>query len=132
MPHDLVSRFYEELWNLRALHLASEILDHNVTFKSSTGTHHKGIDEVCEYINRIHTAFDGYTCQIQRCIANDSEASALVEFQGRHVGEILNHPPTGKTISWIGAAFFTFHQNKIQDIWVLSDLQDLHKQLSSS
>ena len=131
MEHLLVSRFYEELWNKQQYAVASEILHPGVTFRTSIGSKHHGIDQVCEYIKMVTTALESYTCTIQRCISTLDEAAAVVEFKGKHVGEFLNYSPTGKTISWSGAAFFSIQQNKISDIWVLSDLYDLHQQLSS-
>ena len=132
MAENLVTRFYEELWNAQALEVANNILTPDVSFRSSIGTHNQGIAEVCDYITSVTTALEGYTCLVKRCISNDAEASALVEFKGKHAGEFLTYPPTGKTITWFGAAFFSFHDNKISDIWVLSDLRDLHQQLSST
>ena len=131
MAHLLVSRFYEELWNKQQFSVVSEILHSDITFRSSTGSKHHGINQVCDYVVMVTTALEGYTCTIQRCISTIDEAAAVVEFKGKHVGEFLNYSPTGKTISWLGAAFFSIRQNKISDIWVLSDLHDLHQQLSS-
>lgn len=131
MAQNLVTRFYEELWNARKLEIAGEILQPDVTFRSSIGTQHQGVAEVCDYVSAVTTALEDYTCLIKRCICNNDEASALVEFKGKHIGEFLNYPPSGNTITWFGAAFFFFRDNKISDIWVLSDLHDLHKQLSS-
>lgn len=132
MTRELVTRFYEELWNLQLLQVAPEILHPEVSFRSSIGTHHHGVDQVCDYIIHVTSALEGYTCTIQRCIANNSEASAIVEFKGKHLKEFLNYAPTGKTITWLGAAFFTFQHNLIRDVWVLSDLDNLHQQLSMS
>lgn len=132
MAENLVTRFYEELWNAQALEVASDILTPDISFRSSIGTHHQGVAEVCEYVTSVTTSLEGYTCLVKRYISNDDEASALVEFKGKHVREFLNYQPTGKIITWFGAAFFSFYDNKISDIWVLSDLHDLHQQLSST
>lgn len=44
----------------------------------------------------------------------------------------MNIPPTGKQLTWAGAALFTFEDGKIIDLWVLGDLVSLLDQLNST
>jgi predicted ester cyclase len=41
-------------------------------------------------------------------------------------------PATGRRVSWAGAAFFTFSDDRIADLWVLGDVDALRRQLAGS
>jgi predicted ester cyclase len=50
-------------------------------------------------------------------------------FSGVHRDTFLGVPATGRRVAWAGAAFFTFDDGLISDLWVLGDLYGLHEQL---
>ena len=52
-----------------------------------------------------------------------------MQFSGTHSGPFLGHAPTGKRVSWQGAALFTFRGGRIAELWVLGDLAALEAQL---
>jgi predicted ester cyclase len=53
-------------------------------------------------------------------------------FSGLHRGPLLDHRPTGKRVSWAGAALFHEKQGKLESLWVLGDLDALREQLRSA
>lgn len=50
-------------------------------------------------------------------------------FTGIHRDDLMGYAPTGKRVSWAGAALFTFEGDKVADAWVLGDLKGLEDQL---
>ena len=128
---DLVRVFYEKFWNEVDLEKADEILHPDVTFRGSVGVGARGRREVCDYVLMVTTALSGYRCDVESLIADGDSAAAKVRFSGIHSGNFLGHPPTGRRVEWIGAAFFTADENKLRDIWVLGDLESLRSQLRS-
>ena len=131
LVHDLVRVFYEKFWNEVDLEKADEILHPDVTFRSSVGLGARGRREVCDYVLMVTTALSGYRCDVESLIADGDSAAAKVRFSGIHTGDFLGHPPTGRRVEWIGAAFFTADESKLRDIWVLGDLESLRSQLRS-
>ena len=61
--------------------------------------------------------------------AEGEQAFARMQFSGTHSGPFLGHAPTGKRVSWQGAALFTFRGGRIAELWVLGDLAALEAQL---
>ena len=86
---------------------------------------------MCDYLLMVTTVLSGYRCDVKALIADGDSAAAKVRFSGIHTGDFLGHPPTGRRVEWIGAAFFTADENKLRDIWVLGDLESLRSQLGS-
>ena len=128
---EMVSLFYEKLWNEINFEIADEILHPNVTFRGSVGTGATGRQEVCDYVRMVTTALSGYRCDVESLIAEGDHAAARVRFSGLHAGEFLGYRPTGRRVEWMGAAFFVGDENKLSDIWVLGDLESLRAQLGS-
>ena len=128
---DLVDLFYERFWNQIDLPIADEILHPEVTFRGSVGVGARGRNEVCDYVRMVTTALSEYRCDLESLIAEGDSAAAKVRFSGIQVGDFLGHPPTGRRIEWVGAAFFTADDNKLRDIWVLGDLDSLRAQLGT-
>ena len=131
LVRDLVRVFYEKFWNEVDLEKADEILHPDVTFRGSVGVGARGRREVCDYVLMVTTALSDYRCDVESLIADGDSAAAKVRFSGIHSGNFLGHPPTGRRVEWIGAAFFTADENKLREIWVLGDLDSLRSQLGS-
>jgi predicted ester cyclase len=50
-------------------------------------------------------------------------------FSGRHIGVFRGHEPTGREISWVGAALFRLRGERIASVWVLGDVAALDAML---
>jgi steroid delta-isomerase-like uncharacterized protein len=124
-----VRKFYEVIWNARNKSAIPEVLHEKVQFRGSLGQRTVGIAGFAEYLDMVHTALSNYHCHIEELVTEPPRVFAKMIFSGTHEGEFMGHPPTGKLLTWSGAALFTFEQGKIVDLWVLGDLQSLENQL---
>ena len=134
----LVDVFYRRVWNARDDDALIAILAPDVRFRGSTESVDRIWPEAFKvYRNSIHNCLHDYSCTIQDIVTDGSVAFARVSFSGYHSGGLLlGVPPTNRHVHWIGAARFAFAQSlqpsgvpQIGDIWVLSDLHGLQKQL---
>jgi steroid delta-isomerase-like uncharacterized protein len=124
-----VIAFYDDVWNRRNKARVSSLCHEGFTFRGSLGPEKRGYAEFCEYLDAVTTALADYVCTVQALVVEADKAFAKVLFSGVHRAEFLGFPPTGKRISWTGAALFTFVGEKISDLWVLGDVDGLRKQL---
>lgn len=128
-PKLLVERFYFVVWNQANEDIAREILAHNFIFRGPLGSEKHGQDGFIEYMRSIHTALANYQCIIEDMITTDSRASAKMTFTGLHQGDFLGVEATGKQITWSGAAFFTFKDSLLSELWILGDIDSVKQQL---
>lgn len=117
--------FYEELWNSGTLSVASEILSDHFRFRGSLGAETTGRDAFLAYVQGVRSALADYRCDILECVTEGDQAFAKMRFSGRHVAEFRGFAPTGKLLSWSGAAHFRFEDQLIAELWVLGDLTSL-------
>jgi steroid delta-isomerase-like uncharacterized protein len=127
-----VIRFYHEVWNRPDLSVVPEILAPDVTFRGSLGTVRTGHSEFGDYVREITSALHDYRCDIENLVAEADQVVARMTFSGVHNRAFLGVPPTGKRVAWAGAAFFTFVDGLISDLWVLGDLHSLREQLGET
>lgn len=127
-----VVRFYDELWNGPDLSLMPELLHPDITFRGSLGDERTGHDEFAGYVTAVTTALGDYWCDIVQLVAEPERVAARMVFSGVHRGPFLGVDPTGARVSWAGAAFFSFTDALIRDLWVLGDMADLRTQLDAA
>ena len=125
-----VRRFYDEIWNRGDLAGLPEILTTDVVFRGSLGAELTGHTEFAGYVREVTAALADYRCDIDSMVAEADRVVARMTFSGRHRGTLLGVPATGRRVSWAGAAFFTFSEGRVADLWVLGDLRGLAEQLT--
>ena len=124
-----VTRFYREIWNRLDLSVVPEILAPNVTFRGSLGAVKVGRAQFGDYVREVTSALGDYRCEIENLVAEADQVVARMMFSGVHRQTFLGVPATGRRVAWAGAAFFTFDDGLVSDLWVLGDLHGLHEQL---
>ena len=120
-----VRDFYEIVWNRRDYEIVPRLLAEDFVFRGSLGSELRGRDAFRRYAENVHNALGNYTCDILECIQEGSKAFAKMRFSGVHVGEFPGYPPSGKLVSWHGAALFELSGDVIGSLWVLGDLHGL-------
>jgi len=122
---DLVRAFYERIWNAGELDAASELLTTDFSFRGSLGDELRGRKAFLDYVRSVRSALSDYRCEIVECVTEEDRAFARMRFSGRHAAPFRGFAPTGREVSWAGAALFRFSDGVIGDLWVLGDLAGL-------
>lgn len=127
----LVRRFFDEMWNPWNFAKADELLDENIVFRGTLGSELKGRDAFRTYMRKVQSAFPDFHNAIVHLTAEDDRVVARTMYRGTHHGEIFGVAPSGKEITYAGAAFFRMAGGKIIHGWVLGDLLPLLRQLGA-
>ncbi len=128
---NVICRYYEELWNTWNFDAASKLLAPEIVFRGSLGTETRGRDAFCEYMRQVRRAFPDFHNSIIEMIAEGDEVVARLNYTGTHYGEIFGIAPTGRQISYQGAAFFRISDGLVSRGWVLGDLLSLLKSIGA-
>lgn len=126
----LVESFYFDVWNRGDEDAARRILSSDLEFRGSTGPTKRGIDPFVGYVRLIRGALSGYECVIEDTVVEPPKLFAKMLFRGTHTGPFFGVPPTGRVLSWAGAALFTVAGARIRSVWVLGDVDGLKQQLA--
>jgi steroid delta-isomerase-like uncharacterized protein len=129
VARDLVTRFYNRLWNEWDDAAVEATLASEITFRGSLGKTTVGRDGWRSYRDQIQRAAPDFHNELLDLIGTGDRAAARLRFTGTHRGTLLDIPATGRPFSYTGAAFFTVDDGRIADIWVIGDLDALRQQL---
>jgi steroid delta-isomerase-like uncharacterized protein len=128
----LVSAFYERIWNCGDLEAVEELLSEDFRFRGSLGSELEGREPFRGYVRAIRGALADYRCDILDCVSENDRAFARMRFSGRHVGTFQGFAPSGKIVSWAGAALFRLKSDVIAELWVVGDLSSLSAMLGAN
>jgi steroid delta-isomerase-like uncharacterized protein len=128
-PAEIVESFYADVWNRKDYDQARRIIAPDFSFRGSLDDERKGVEGFIDYNKGVHAALGGYTCTIRDMVVSGGRVAAQMYFEGVHQGEFFGVPATGKTLHWMGAAFFDIADEQIQSLWVLGDIEGLKRQL---
>jgi len=127
-----VMRFYEEIWNNHDKSVIPDVLHESFQFRGSLGPEKQGHKGFIEYLDMVHAALGDYRCEIKEMISEESKVFAKMQFSGKHQGEFMGFKPTGRILTWAGAALFNFKNGKALGLWVLGDIASLQAQLNDN
>jgi steroid delta-isomerase-like uncharacterized protein len=127
----LIRRFFDELWNPWNFAMADELLAPDIKFRGTLGPELHGRDAFCAYMRKVQAAFPDFHNSILEMTAENDRVVARTLYRGTHRGEIFGVAPTGKSISYAGAAFFRIADGKMIEGWVLGDLPAVLRQLGA-
>jgi steroid delta-isomerase-like uncharacterized protein len=128
---DLIRRFFDEMWNPWNFAKADELLAPEIVFKGTLGNEIRGRDAFRAYMRKVQSAFPDFHNSIVEITAEDDRVVARTFYQGTHRGEIFGLAPSGKQITYAGAAFFRTRDGQVIEGWVLGDLLGLLEQLGA-
>jgi predicted ester cyclase len=129
---NLVTAFYERIWNAGDLGAVSELLTEDFSFRGSLGNELRGRDAFMDYVRSVRGALANYRCEILACVSEGEQAFAKMRFSGLHVAPFRGHLATGLPVQWLGAALFRFERHAIAELWVLGDLAGLDAVLKNN
>jgi|SRR5215218_59592 len=125
----IVARFYDELWNQWRLSVADEILAEDIRFRGSLGSIAHGRAAFKAYVARVRTAFPDWHNQVDEMFSAGDRVAARLTWSGTHRGPLGGLAPTGRSVSYVGAAFFRVAAAEITDAWIVGDTQELWRAL---
>jgi steroid delta-isomerase-like uncharacterized protein len=126
---ELVTAFYDRIWNAADESAAGELLQPDFRFRGSLGVECAGTAEFAQYVRSVRTSLADYRCEMVEAVEADDRCFARMRFTGRHIAEFLGVPATGRTVTWEGAALFHIADGRIRQAWVLGDVDGLKAQL---
>jgi steroid delta-isomerase-like uncharacterized protein len=127
----LIRRFFDEMWNPWNYDKADELLAPEIKFRGTLGPELTGRDAFRDYMRKVQSAFPDFHNTILEITAEEDRVVARTFYRATHRGEIFGLAPTGKSISYAGAAFFRIANKKIIEGWVLGDLISLLRDLGA-
>lgn len=131
LTRELVKKFISDIWNRGEIDLIPTVCHPSLRFNGHVGMDRVGHEGFARMVATVREALTDYHCEIHSMVVESTKAFCRLRFTGKHTGNLLGYPPTGKTVAWMGASEFTCKNGKILKVWELGDLKSLEEQLRS-
>jgi steroid delta-isomerase-like uncharacterized protein len=128
----IIRRYYEELWNSWNFEITNDLLAHDIVFHGSLGVSVQGMPAFLGYMRLVQAAFPDFQNTVEESVAELDKVYARLTYRCTHRGELFGIPPTNRSITYAGAAFFTIFEGKISRGWVLGDALGVLRQLEGA
>ncbi len=122
---DVILPFIEEVWNAGNF----SNLDKYVHPSYSVDGDHVGIDWVRKNVRSFRLGFPDMRVDVDQLIEDTTGAALLLRIRGTHLGEWKGWPPTGKTVDYREAAFWTVTDGKLLSGRFVADTLSLRIQV---
>jgi steroid delta-isomerase-like uncharacterized protein len=130
-PRELVHRFYDQMWNRFDVTALDGLVVDDVRFRGSLGGDLVGREALAGYVHQVRAAFPDFHNEVVELVVDDGQAAARLRYRGTHEDQVLGVPATGRRVTYDGAAFFTFADDRIASVWVLGDRWALWQELTA-
>jgi steroid delta-isomerase-like uncharacterized protein len=97
----------------------------------SWGKMPSGIEPLKQATRRVHGALTGVSFKIEDMIAEDDKVAVRVTAHGKHTGEFMGMPATGKEYTMSETHIFHIRDGKIAEHWRDADMLGMMQQLDT-
>ena len=126
----VVRRFIEEVFVKGNPDAADKLVTHDFT-PHSWGNMPSGVEPLKQAIRRVHAGLTDVSFKIEDMIGEDDKVAVRVSAHGRHTGDFMGLPATGKDYTISETHIFHLRDGKVSDHWRDADMLGLMKQLGA-
>jgi predicted ester cyclase len=105
-------RLMDEIFNDGKLDLIEEVISPDWVNIDPTLPPLRGHEGARQLVTLWRNGFPGFTIEIEDMVAEGDKVAARFSFTGKHTGEFLGIPPTGKDVHGTGTGIFRFENGK--------------------
>lgn len=122
-------RFFEEVFPQKDDEGVTELVHADLFDHSSPPGAPQGVEDVKRTIHWLNSVFSDLRWEIHQIIAEGDTAAVYCTLHGRHTGDLMGIPPTGRQIKQPYVQILRFKDGKTIERWAVRDDMSLMKQL---
>jgi predicted ester cyclase len=89
----------------------------------------RGRDGLKDIVRTIRGAFPDLQVTVEAISEDGDQTWARVTFRGTNTGELMGHPPTGRTATWTAIDQCRYADGKLAEHWGVVDLLSMMQQI---
>jgi steroid delta-isomerase-like uncharacterized protein len=126
----LVRRFIDEVFVKGNPDAVDKLVTHDFT-PHSWGNMPPGVEPLKQVIRHVHAGLANVTFKIEDMVAEEDKVAVRVTAHGRHTGEFMGLPATGKEYTISETHIFHVRDRKVAEHWRDADMLGLMRQLGA-
>jgi predicted ester cyclase len=125
---DLGRRWFDEVWNQGRRESIGEMIAPDAVLHEG-GADSRGPDGFYPFFDRMIATFSEIRVNVEDTLAEDDKLCVRWSFSGKHTGNGLGIPPTGKTVNVTGISILRVAGAMLLEGWQNWDMLGLMEQL---
>jgi len=126
----VVRRFIDEAFVKGNPDAIDKLVTHDFT-PHSWGKMPSGVEPLKQAIRRVHAGLSDVSFKIEDMVAEEDKVAVRVTAHGKHRGEFMGLPATGKEYTISETHIFHLRDGKVSDHWRDADMLGLMQQLGA-
>ena len=122
-------RAWEEIFPALDVEALAEITDPDVVSRGRRPDEPAGLEGVKQTMFWLSTVFSDQRWEIHDVIAEGDLVALRLTHYGRHTGDLMGIPPTGREVAYQYVQFLRFRDGKVIEQWSVRDDMTLMRQL---
>lgn len=127
----IVRRYMEEVWGKGNVDVLNELADQDVVDHNPLPNQAPGIDGQRQALNLFRSAFTDLRVNIDQLIADGDKVVDHWTTSGRHTGDFMGIPASGKSFTFTGTDISRLSNGKIVELWHVEDVASLMQQIGA-
>ena len=128
-PDALARAWFDSVWN-KLDESAIDRLMHSQALVHGLGPQPmKGPEQFKPFFHTFKKAFSNIKVQIDRAVVEGDVASVLCHVTGKHTGDTLGGPPTGRHVDFWGTTMVRVKDGQIIEGWNTFDFLTMYQQI---
>ncbi len=125
----IVRRYLEEVWGKGNVNVLNELADPNIADYNPLPNQAPGIEGQRQAVSMFHSAFKDLHLNVEYLIADGDKVVDHWTLSGKHTGDFLGMPATGKSFTITGTDISRLSNGKIVEVWHVEDTVGMMQQL---
>jgi predicted ester cyclase len=125
----IVRRTWEEIFPACDVESLAEITDPDVVSRGRRPDEPAGFEGVKRTMLWLSTVFSDQRWDVHDVIAEGDTVAVRLTHHGRHTGDLMGIPPTGREVAYEYVHFLRFRDGKMIEQWSVRDDMTLMRQL---
>jgi steroid delta-isomerase-like uncharacterized protein len=125
-----VRRFIDEVFVKGNSDAVDKLVTHDFT-PHSWGAMPSGVEPLKQATKRVHAGLTGVSMKIEDMIAEDDKVAVRLTAHGKHEGEFMGLPASGKEYTISETHIFHMRDGKIAEHWRDADMLGMMRQLGA-
>jgi len=126
----LIRRFIDDVFVKGNADAVEKLVTSNFT-PHSWGNMPPGVEPLKEAVKRVHAGLSDVSMKIEDVIAEEDKVAVRLTAHGRHTGEFMGLPATGREYTISETHIFHMRDGKIAEHWRDADMLGLMRQLGA-
>lgn len=102
---------------------------HSDSYKDHGSLGESNLEQISEFNCYLAKAFPDFKFTIEDMVGENDRVSVRYRFDGTHLGEYMEIPPTGKKVYIKNQGIFLIKDGKLEESWRISDMLSFLQQM---